>query len=209
MDSIRDRAKDQFPTVLLTLLSIVQALALEFLWDHFRHRSDLHEFSAAAFPGWLQLAAILNVIILIWLMYAGMLMRFRWTPTTTDSIFPFFVGLIQFLLIDTMGTENFALWIIILAITFGSLIIINHRAMQRCRRDPANREFFDKFLPATLGDFVPQIVIVIALLFAGSWIAFSGYQGWFEICVLVGILMGLGYQTRGAARYWKVSMGNG
>ena len=47
MDSMRDRAKDMFPVVLLTLLSIVQALALEFLWDHTRNRAELFEFSVA------------------------------------------------------------------------------------------------------------------------------------------------------------------
>jgi len=41
MDSIRTRAADQFPTVLITLLSIIQALALEFLWDHIHHRPGL------------------------------------------------------------------------------------------------------------------------------------------------------------------------
>ncbi|MFT5693100.1 MAG: hypothetical protein ACI92E_002436, partial [Oceanicoccus sp.] len=32
MSIIRDRAKNNFPMVLLTLLSIVQALAFELLW---------------------------------------------------------------------------------------------------------------------------------------------------------------------------------
>ena len=45
MDIIRNRATDQFPMVLLTLLSIVQALALELLWDHLRNRPDLYEYS--------------------------------------------------------------------------------------------------------------------------------------------------------------------
>lgn len=53
---MRNRAKEIFPMVLLTLLSIVQALALEFLWDHTRHRSDLFELSIAVIPGWLQLS---------------------------------------------------------------------------------------------------------------------------------------------------------
>ena len=53
MKSIRDRAKKRFPTVLLTLLSIVQALALEFLWDHSRHRPELYEATATALLGWL------------------------------------------------------------------------------------------------------------------------------------------------------------
>lgn len=208
MDTIRNRAKDRFPMVLLTLLSIVQALALEFLWDHTRHQTEIFEISIVALLGWLQFAVSLNVIIMIWLMYAGMLMRFRWTPTVTDSIWPFFVGLIQFLMIETMGPGNLALWIIVLALIYGTTDFINHRAMKRARTDPANREFFDLFLPATLRDFAPQITVVIALILAGSWIWFSGHNGWFAICTLVGSLIGLGYETRRAARYWNISMGN-
>ena len=207
MDNIRDRAKDKFPMVLLTLLSIVQALALEFLWDHARHRTDLLEWSVAVIPGWLQIAATLDVIILIWLMYAGMLMRFRWTPTTMDSTIPFIVGLIQFLMIDIMGAEHFALWVVVVGLTFGTVVVVNHRAMKRARLDVANREFFDQFLPATLRDFVPQIIVVVALLVAGSWIGFSGEQGWFAVLVLIGIFIGLGYETHNATKYWRVSMG--
>lgn len=207
MDTIRNRAKDRFPMVLLTLLSIVQALALEFLWDHTRHQTEIFEISVVALLGWLQFAVSLNVIILIWLMYAGMLMRFRWTPTVTDSIWPFFVGLIQFLMIETMGAGNLAFWIIVLALIYGTTDFINHRAMKRARTDPANREFFDLFLPATLKDFAPQITVVITLILAGSWIWFSGHNGWFAVFTLVASLIGLGYETHKTARYWNISMG--
>jgi len=209
MDTIRNRAKDRFPMVLLTLLSIVQALALEFLWDHTRHRTEIFEISVVALLGWLQIAASLYVIILIWLMYAGMLMRFRWTPTITDSIWPFFIGLIQFLMIEIMGAEKLAYWLIVIALIYATTDFINHKAMTRARIDSANREFFDRFLPATLRDFAPQITVVIALLLASSWIWFSGHQGWFAICTLVGSLIGLGYENHRAARYWNISMGNG
>lgn len=207
METIRNRAKDKFPMVLLTLLSIVQALALEFLWDHTRNRTDLLEVSLAVIPGWMQIVATLTVIILIWLMYAGMLMRFRWTPTTLDSIFPFLVGLIQFLMIDIMGAENFALWIIVLALTFGILVIINHHAMRRARHDPENSEFFDLFEPAKLRDFVPQIMVVVVLLAVGSWIGLTGQQGWFAVCVLIAVFIGLSVELRDASQYWRVSMG--
>jgi len=207
MDTIRNRAKDKFPMVLLTLLSIVQALALEFLWDHTRHRTEIFEISVVALLGWLQIAASLNIIILIWLMYAGMLMRFRWTPTVTDSIWPFFVGLIQFLMIEMMGADKLAIWIFVLALIYGTTDFINHRAMRRARIDPANREFFDRYLPATLRDFIPQITMIIALILAGSWISLDEQHGWFAICTLVGALAGLGYETHKAATYWNVSMG--
>jgi len=193
--------------VLLTLLSIVQALALEFLWDHMRHRSDLFELSLAVIPGWLQIAVMFNLIIIIWLMYAGMLMRFRWTPTTMDSVFPFLVGLIQFLMIDIMGAEKFALWIIVLALTFGVLIYINQHAMKRARKDEANREFFDLYEPATIRDFLPQIILVVVLLLTGGWIGFSDYDGWLTVVVLIGIFIALGYETHKTAAYWAVSMG--
>lgn len=94
-----------------------------------------------------------------------------------------------------------------MGLTFGTLVVVNHRAMKRARLDVANREFFDQFLPATLRDFVPQIIVVVALLVAGSWIGFSGEQGWFAVLVLVGIFIGLGYETHNAAKYWRVSMG--
>jgi hypothetical protein len=206
MESMRNRAKDMFPMVLLTLLSIVQALALEFLWDHMRHRSDLFEFSLAVLPGWLQIAATLNVIILIWLTYAGMLMRFRWTPATSDSIFPFLVGLIQFLMIDIMGDEYFAVWIMFLAVAFGALVYIDHRAMKRARQDEANREFFDKYAPATIKDFVPPIVMFSTLFLSGLWIWFFDQQGWFNIVVLTGVFIALGYETHKTAEYWRSSM---
>ena len=209
MDTIRNRAKDRFPMVLLTLLSIVQALALEFLWDHTRHRTEIFEISVVALLGWLQIVASLYVIILIWLMYAGMLMRFRWTPTITDSIWPIFIGLIQLLMIEIMGAEKLAYWLIVIALIYATTDFINHTAMTRARIDPANREFFDRFLPATLKDFAPQITVVIALLLASSWIWFSGHQGWFAICTLVVSFIGLGYETHRAARYWNISMGNG
>jgi len=207
MKSMRDRATDIFPMVLLTLLSIVQALALEFLWVHVRNRDDLFELSVAVIPDWLQIAATFNVIIIIWLMYAGMLMRFRWTPTTMDSIFPFLVGLIQFLLIDMMGTEYFALWIIVLALTFGSLVFIDHRAMKRARQDGANSEFFDQYAPATIRDFVPQIIMFVTLLLAGIWMEISGYLGWIRVVVLIGVFVAIGYETHKTAAYWKDSMG--
>ena len=207
MDSIRNRAKKRFPTVLLTLLSIVQALALEFLWDQSRHRPELYEVSATALLGWLQIAATLNVVILIWLAYAGMVMRFRWTPTTADSIWPFFVGLIQFQLIDLMGTDNLGRWLVVLAVLFGLMSVVNHHAMKRARQDKANSEFFDRFGPATFKDFMPLCVTVVILVIAGGVLWNADNSGWPAIVALLITAVGLANEVRNAAKYWRVSMG--
>jgi hypothetical protein len=207
MDSIRNRAKKRFPTVLLTLLSIVQALALEFLWDHSRHRPELYEVSATALLAWLQIAATLNVVILIWLAYAGMVMRFRWTPTTADSIWPFFVGLIQFQLIDLMGTDNLGRWLVVLAVLFGLMSVVNHHAMKRARQDEANSEFFDQFDPATFKDFMPLCVTVVVLVITGVMLWNTDNSGWPAIAALLITAVGLANEVRNAAKYWRVSMG--
>jgi len=209
MDTIRNRAIDQFPMVLLTLLSIVQALALEFLWDHLRHRSDLYDYSWIALLGWLQIAASLMVIILIWLTYSGMVMRFRWTPSTADSILPFFVGLIEFLMIDMMGPNNLGQWTIVLAVVFATMVIVSHKVHRRARRDPANRGWFEQYSPATLRDFLPQIVVITAIVLLGVWLSRSGNYGWPALCALIATHAILGYETYRAAKFWNQSMGGG
>lgn len=65
MKTIRNRARDRLPSVLLTLLSIVQALALEFLWSHISEAEYPFEPSWIAAISWLQIAASFNGIVLI------------------------------------------------------------------------------------------------------------------------------------------------
>jgi len=207
MDSVRERAIEQFPTVLITLLSIIQALALEFLWDHIHHRPDLYEPGWPAVAGWLQVVATFNGLILVWLVYAGTVMRFRWTPTTGDSVLPFFVGLIEFLMIDLLGPENIGRWFIVLAIIFVSMAVGNHRTMRRARSDPANKEFFDSVAPATLRDFVPQIIVVTALAVVGAWLWRCGNQGGFAFAALLFAVVWLAYETLKAAWFWDRSLG--
>ena len=207
MDSIRERAIEQFPTVLITLLSIVQALALEFLWDHIHHRPDLYEMGWPAVAGWLQIAATFNGLILIWLVYAGTVMRFRWIPTTGDSVLPFFVGLIEFLMIDMMGPENGGRWFVVLTVIFVAMAYGNHRTMRRARRDPANKEFFDAVAPATSRDFLPQVIRIVAMALAGAWLWQSGIHGWFAMIALLASVIMLAYETYNAAKFWDRSLG--
>jgi hypothetical protein len=209
MDSIRSRAVDQFPMVLLTLLSIVQALALEFLWDNLRHRSDLYDYSWIALLGWLQIAASLMGIILIWLTYTGMVMRFRWTPSTADSILPFFVGLTEFLLIDMMGPGKFGHWMIVLTLVFAMMIVVSHSVFRRARQDPANRGWFDQYSPATLRDFLPQIVVVSTMGLFGVWLWQSENSSWPALCAILFTHTVLGFEIYKAAKFWDQSMGRG
>ena len=96
MRSMQQRAKALMPSMLLTLLSIIQALALELLWSRLTASEHLWRFDWVALLGWLQMSAVLLGIIEIWLMYTSLVLRLRWTPSTRDSVIPFVIGLLEF-----------------------------------------------------------------------------------------------------------------
>jgi len=162
--STRERIKDNFPTVLLTLLSIVQALALELLWNHLDTAPYLFSFSAIALLCWLQIAVTLFGIVLIWLVYASNAMRFRWVPATSDSILPFYIGIIEFILVAELGPQSFGVWLALMAVVFALMTWTVQSTMRRARLDADNAEFFAQLEPATFRNFIPHITIIAALL---------------------------------------------
>ena len=135
MNDMRDRAKEHFPTVLLTLLSIVQALALELLWSHVRETTYLFEPSWMMVLSWAQISATLMGLVLIWVVYANNVMRFRWGPATSESVYPFLIGLIEFMLIETLGPDEIGLWFLFHSSIFGTMTWVAHANMRRARRD--------------------------------------------------------------------------
>ena len=63
------RPRELLPGVLLTLLSVVQALVLETLWSTVQESSVLFAGGLPAWIGWLQVAAVFQGIVIIWLFY--------------------------------------------------------------------------------------------------------------------------------------------
>ena len=203
MSVMRDRAKEHFPMVLLTLLSIVQALALELLWSHVRGTGYLFEPSLIGILSWIQIVATFLGLVLIWVVYASNAMRFRWVPVTSDSVYPFLIGLIEFMLVESLGPGETGNWLILMAMTFGMMVRVSHKTMQRARHDGDNDVFFSQFKPATLRDFVPQITIVCGLALAGIYLTVSGDSG---IIALLAVLATAGILVRQfflAALFWR------
>jgi len=200
---MRDRAKEHFPTVLLTLLSIVQALALELLWSHLRETAYLLELSWIAAISWMQIFATFLGLVLIWVVYASNVMRFRWAPVTSDSVYPFLVGLMEFMLIESLGPNEIGLWFILMASIFGMMIWVAHSNMRRARQDTDNEAFFSRYRPAELRDFYPQVTIVSALLLGGIYLLISGDRGLLAMLALLAANGLLGWQFYSAALFWK------
>jgi len=207
MESIRNRVRDNLPPVLLTLLSIVQAIALETLWDHIIHRQELFEASWTATLGWLQVSVSLLLIILIWLVYVSLVMRFRWTPTIADLTLPFFVGLAELLMIEVMGLEKLGGWFLVLTLIFAMLYWLTHSLFIRARQDPENAEFFRHIGPVTWRDHVLKAVYILVGVLTGVWLWLSGDKGWVALLALLMALFFVGYQIRILANFWRTSMG--
>ena len=206
MNAIRERTKEHFPTVLLTLLSIVQALALELLWAHLHEADYLFEPTWIAALCWAQVVATLLSVVLIWVTYASNVMRFRWVPVTSDSVFPFLIGLLEFMLIDTLGADEIGQWLMLVGTVFGVMHWVAQITMRRARQDPDNEAFFADVRPAQLRDFYPQIAIVGALALAGGYVWVSGETGTITMLLLLATNGLLIRQFQEAAVFWKRSI---
>ena len=206
METIRERAKEQLPMVLLTLLSIVQALALEWLWSHISSRDDIYSWTLPALASWLQIAATQLGIILIWLAHSMIVMRFRWVPRAVDSLFPFLIGIMQFFMIESMGPETFGPWFLLLAATYAIMTIGTHSIMRRARHDKENAVFFENLQPATLKDFRGEIVSILGFTILGTYLWISANEGWVAAIALLVTVGVLGHLTIQSATYWDQSM---
>lgn len=206
MTAIRERTKEHMPTVLLTLLSIIQALSLEFLWSNMEESAYLFEMTWDACLYWTQLGATFLGIVQIWIVYSSNALRFRWVPRTSDSIYPFLVGLFEFGLIESLGPGNLGWWFGCFGVLFALMTWIDHSIMRHARRDGSNNDFFDQFSPATLRDFVPSIAIFIVVEAAAVALLLDGGGGPFTLLALIGAAMLILWFIRTSSMYWNRSV---
>ena len=89
MNPIRERVKANAPAVVLTLLGIIQALAVELLWSFVMSEPTIYAPSLAALISWLQILSLLAGILMIWLIYAINVTRFVWVPNMSEFVTPF------------------------------------------------------------------------------------------------------------------------
>jgi hypothetical protein len=206
METMRTRATELLPSVLLTVLSMIQALALELLWTRLRESPYLWTLGWDALLGWTQVAAMLLGFLQVWVFYTSLVMRFRWRPSIRDSIVPFGIGLLEFSLIDLMGPDSLGPWFYVLALVFAVCVWASSTIFKRARQDPSNREFFDSVEPATIRDFVPSIGAVAGLALLGLILHLSGSGGWLAFAAMLIAIGALAHQLAVTRRYWEQSL---
>jgi len=159
--SHRERAREQFPSVLLGVLGIIQALALELLWEQGIGGIDRWRALDAALAGWLQVLSVFLGVIVVWLMYATLVLRFAWVPRFADLVFPFVLGALEFLLVEWTAPERIAAFFLGLAVIFvvgASMTFWIFRAMIAAGDVP------DRPLREQIAGYYPSVAAAAALL---------------------------------------------
>jgi hypothetical protein len=206
LDSIRLRAKAIFPSVMLTVLSMVQALALELLWTRAVESPVAWAMNWTAVIFWLQLVAVLLGLLQIWLFYISIVIRLVWVPSIFDSVIPFGLGLVEFALVELTQPGMMVAWLCTVALLGGSTIASGQWIFLRARREAENREFFDAVSPATRQDLVPVggaslIVFALAIL-----IAITGEQPAITTAAVLGVIASVAYQSNSTRDFWNRSV---
>jgi len=171
---IRERATERFPNVLLTLVSIVQALALEVLWSSVEESPYLWSPEPGAWIGWLQVSALFLGIVVVWLFYSSLMMRLIWLPATRDSILPFLIGVLEFSLAEMLEPEHRALWFWLLAVLFVLCSWTSAATFRRARIDPRNQRYFENFDPYSVRSTYAPLGFCVVLTLSGLGTAVWG-----------------------------------
>jgi hypothetical protein len=188
------------------MLSIVQAVALELLWSHLTESPYLLEVTWYSALAWGQVLATFMGIVLIWVVYASNVMRFTRTPVISDLVYPFFIGLVEFMLIANLDPDELGIWFLLFALTFAMMNRVGHTSMKMARQDKDNDFFFADLAPATMKDFYSQIAVVSVMVLVGIYLMLSSNLGVVALILIVAINGLLGYQFYVVAHFWERSM---
>ena len=206
MQNNLDRAKDLLPSIILTILSMIQALALELFWSRIEDSGFLWQRGLDAVVGWLQLLVMLVGILLIWVFYVSFVLRFTWLPSLEDTLIPFLIGLLEFAMIDLMRPGLLAVWFVLLGAVFAVATMGSHLTMRQARQDPANDYFFSKVAPASWRDYRGTILVVCLFCVFGLVLWLSDNHGPTSIVALLIALAALLVRFAQAKGYWMHSL---
>lgn len=180
MQDTLQRARELLPAIIITVLSMIQALALELYWSRFQEAEFLWQGGFDAVIGWMQFGLLLLGIIEIWLLYVSLMLRFSWIPSMGDTTVPFIIGLLEFAMIDLMGPDTVGPWFLILGLLFALITTTTRLMLRKARRDGHNSWFFSRIEPYNRTDYLIDAALVgclvllgvlLIVLDAGPWLA--------------------------------------
>jgi hypothetical protein len=110
MSSLREDAKRLFPTITLTLVSIVQALALQALLQGAFDPLANHGGGAAFVLRMFQVGGVFLMLVIVWHEYVLGVVRFRYVVGLQDSLIPFVLGFSELGVIEATYNAPLETW---------------------------------------------------------------------------------------------------
>ncbi len=143
-----ERLLDYMPTYYVTLVSIIQSIALYFLFAALLE--ELSSISTSSFdPIWITLIiGLFFIIISIWITYTRLTSVMRIIPQTLDGIIPFFFGLTEVIPIFCINLHVLSwFYLSMSACSFVSIVQYAHSFRQARMHMEFNQEFIQKMTP--------------------------------------------------------------
>ncbi|NNL65787.1 MAG: hypothetical protein HKP30_06060 [Myxococcales bacterium] len=198
MHEERERAREQLPQVLLGVLSILQALALELLWEQGVGGLGGWREAGALANGVLQVVCTFLGIMVVWLMYASLVLRFSWVPRFVDLLLPFVLGVLEFGLIGLMTPERVPAYFALLALVFVVAAATNYGIYGAITSDERHQ------IESTgLAGYGPTVFSTVALLVSAGLSAWAGAASWLTGLCLVAANAGLLAQVATFRSFWR------
>ncbi len=200
---MRDRVMTQFPVILLTLISIIQALALELLWGKVLDGDYLWQWDLQAIVAWGSISVTMLGILQVWVLYSTLVLGFTWRPTMRDMLLPFVIGLLEFSLVSLIGPDFDALWLYALAGIFLFGNTVAHITFRRARLEIENAAFFRGRSPATWRNFIWAFSNIFLLIIFGILYTALRSPDWIALTAMVFANGALLVQMVTSRRLWK------
>jgi len=172
-----EEVQQGFPTVYLTLTSIIIALAVEKLIDRIQGLEGLLQFDALAVLTWLQAGVVFAVALLMFVLASYIVVGFRLDFRLQDAATPFFVLIMVSVVIATVGRGPEPLFFYIGALGQGTGLIFLKTTLQRAERHPENELLLrhaDYRLTYLLTSASAMIPLVAAILLTTKSVGING-----------------------------------
>lgn len=105
LTSPENELRKHFPTVYLTLISILIALAVESLLDRMHELPHLFTFSSPAILNWIQITIVLLIAALFWWVIARWASTLPWASGFFDALAPLVLLVVLHFLAQSVGTS--------------------------------------------------------------------------------------------------------
>lgn len=175
MKSPREKALTQFPAMYITLVSVVQAIALEALAARAIAVAPGFDLQGTAALVWLEILLFGQTVFYVWISYTLLVTLAQWVLRVFDFAAAFAVGVMQFVAIEFIGMDSVVGFLVVVGLGFVMGGWISHSNIGAAARSAGNEDVIGilprgrlTFLLVAVG-LLAGMGVLMSRLGAGAW----------------------------------------